>query len=220
MAATPVFSAFAEAPQAGAGDGYFMGSKDVSVGEVDVTIYSVDIDWGDMTFDWKYNADTNEFNFEPHFICSANANNDAMRPSLEWLQSKGRLYSDENCTTLATGELTNATYYGSDVKDGRIYIRDNSVNGMIKSVATFTAADGYEWIDGEIGDWSLGADLEYSVFTAFEDGVLRDSTDGFGNKIEIGFLKLNKNSNPASFDFITPEDKIGTITINIEPDLN
>lgn len=211
--AMPLANTFAEAPQAANAKGDMIGVHDVTVGEVDETVYSVDLSWGDMTFDWKYDAEANEFNFQPHKKCMGIANNDSTVSVLMSLQEQGRLYEDStSCETLATSPL-DAEMYATLVPDGGIGMYDYTVNGKLKAKLSFTASENYDWVTGKFGDW-VGPSMD--TFIEFTDEYLPTS-----NNTSYGSLVLEKNNNyDASAISVTTSDKIGTVTITIEPDLN
>lgn len=214
LAAMPVVSTFAVPPQAASEGGYFTGFKDVTVGEVDETVYSVDIDWGDMTFDWKYDAEANEFNFQPHKRCMAIANNDSTTSVLMTLQEQGKLYNDlTSCETPAASPL-DAEMYAYLAPDGGIGVYDSSTNGKIKAKLSFSASEEYSWVNGKFGTWSV---LSGDTFIEYANEYLPMAYNGSS----YGNLVLEKNSNyDASAESVATNDKIGTVTITIEPDLN
>ena len=187
-------------------------TQEVTVGEVDETIYSVDINWGDMTFDWKYDAEANEFNFQPHKKCMPIANNDSTASVLTALQEQGRLYNDlTSCETLATNPL-DAEMYAYLTPDGGIGVYDSSTNGKLKTKLSFTASEKYDWVTGKFGTWSTFGDL----FLGDPDEYLSSS-----NNTSYSSLVLEKNSNyNASAESVVANETIGTVTITIEPDLN
>ena len=219
MAAAPVLGASAEGP-ADLGE-----SRDVTVGEVDETVYSVDINWGDMAFDWKYNAGTNDFNFEAHPRCDAVSAVVDGKVWLEYQRDNGWLFSNDTCSEQYSGEITDgATYYASEgATKSTMDITDNSTNGRIKASASFASEDKYNWVDGVFGfmdsGWD-GPDVPHRTpeFVVYTDGVLPFKNVG-GNMVAHGELELTKNSSYVPGAAIEASDKIGTVTINIEPDL-
>lgn len=225
MAAAPAFSAFAEAPQAGTGDGYFMGVKEVSVGEVDETVYSVDINWGDMIFDWKYDEATNSFNFQqrrgPGQAVST------MPDGYVWLNNekdKGYIYEDESCKNAFDGEIvSDTTYYWCPIysASGAVRLVDNSTNGRLKAVASFSSSDGYGWVTGRFGLWEMDTE-GVLTFNESENGELQQYTDtnwdGSSTTYTMINLDLKKNREPSNSELISANDTIGFITLHIEPD--
>lgn len=222
LAAMPAVSTFALDP------GSY--TQDATVGEVDETTYSVGINWGDMVFDWKYNRTTNDFNFEAHHTCRGAVYNNNMTDELDEAKSLGRLYSESTCSTLETGELVSGnTYYElSGVPDGQIVVEDHSTNGKVKVSASFLTEDDYSWVTGKFGTWTAigggnGPFDDYTEFNEFTNGVFpRDELNTGDIRILYGHLRLEKSANvpTGAYDSILENDRIGTVTITIEPDLN
>lgn len=209
-------------------------TRDVTVGEVDETVYSVDINWGDMTFDWKYDRATNSFDFKAHHACQAAVyNSNTTDTFVDEAKNIGRLYSDTNCSLLETGELidSNIYYILEDVPDGQVVVDDYSTNGKVKVSASFTPEDGYSWVTGKFGVWRTagGGNPPFGDYTEFneftngvfpEDGVIYTGETILGRSFS-GHLNLEKNTQTEiSTNSISTSDKIGTVTITIEPDLN
>ena len=134
VAAIPIFGAYAIDSQ----------SHDVTVGDVDETIYQADIYWGDFTFDWKYDEDTSTYDLQASLQCKdlkgLDENDDDYYNGYEGGPTKldfinsahslGRVYSDENCSTVYTGEIdSHETYYLKYVPSNFIRVVDTSING-------------------------------------------------------------------------------------------
>ena len=207
-------------------------TQEVTVGEVDETIYSVDINWGDMTFDWKYNAITNNFDFEPHHPCQAILYRDDADSELDEAKSAGKIYSDEHCSSLETGDLIGGSVYYwlmDNIPGGQISVDDRSINGRVSVSASFTSEDAYNWVIGKFGVWTTdgGGNSptgDYYLFNEFSDGifpqtgVIYNSSSIIGRSFS-GSLKLEKNSqSQIPFESISSDDKIGTVTLTISPD--
>ena len=225
MATMPLFSAFAVDASI-TGDS----AKDVTVGEVDETIYSVDITWGDMSFDWKYNALTNGYAFlGKETSCQLPAERDIYN-----LAVLGNLYSDYECTTPVEGEVSLGENYYSNVTTAYdIKVWDESVNGRVKAQASFTPSEKYTWVKGVFSDIAMSfpmyvyADNNFDGYTE-TDGTLTNkmgiSAPVAGQPIhtlsDVMFhLEVNEEAE-IDLGSIVAGDKIGTVTINIEPDLN
>ena len=212
MAAAPVFSAFAEAPQAGTADGYFMGSKDATVGEVDETIYSVDLYWGDMTFDWKYAKDINKLGFEPSRSCMGETYQHG-----DYITNKefdgGILYADATCTTVLEEEPADDTIvYSKSEFENHLSVTDNSVNGKVKVSLSHMDISRENYL-------VLGEDIYYYYGESYADGILTENPGFPGTFYANLVLRTDSETDLSGID-IESEDKIGTITLNIEPDLN
>ncbi len=223
LATIPVLSVFAEAPQSGNSEtGYFVGSKNTTVGDVDETIYSVDITWGDMAFDWKYDETKNTYDFKPHFGCEGYTASSADDSFLNAALNGGQLYSDNTCSTLQTEALVSGrTYYQKSEVGGRISVKDMSENGKVKAYAGFVAADDYNWVVGHIaGTYTqvLGSD-EINYGEDLADGLLRTRGGNVGNRAYDGWLHLENSDRQVFRDSISTSDRIGTIILSIEPDM-
>lgn len=218
LSAIPVLSTFAETVSTGSQ------SYDVTVGEVDKTIYSVDIQWGDMSFDWKYNESTNEFDFQPHHGCTAVSPMADGKLWVEYQRDNGWLFSDSECHEQFTGDILNdGTYYAAC--DGQpmsyISVTDSSIAGKIKPTFSFTPEDDYGWVSGVFGVFDSGFNLEgNNEGPQFKTGEIVTMITA-GNTNYSTQLLLEKNSgktvDPSS---VSAGDKIGTVTVNIEPDLD
>ena len=215
LAAAPALSTFAL--------GTGTQTHDVTVGEVDETVYSVEIDWGNnMVFNWKYSYDTNSFGFKPNLGCEGYVMSGA-DIHLTQAQEDGRLYSDNTCTTLQTGELENGTsYYQKTAIGGHIHVEDSSINGRVKVHASFTPDENYDWVVGK-----FAGTYEHNLTTGeiaysddFEDGYLVPQLGSIGYAIYHSWLHLETDNNLVSSESITSNDTIGTGTLTIEPDLN
>lgn len=194
-------------------------TRDVTVGEVDETVYSVDINWGDMTFDWKYNEETNKYGFKAHLGCEGYV---AGVEALTSAKNNGILYSDSACSTLQTGELISGTsYYEKTEVGGKIRVVDSSVNGRVKARASFSTEDDYDWVIGKLAStYTLTVntgEIEYGEDLV--DGLL-PARQGLSIRAYDGYLHLEKDDSQVSAESISTSDKIGTLTITIEPDLN
>ena len=223
MAATPMLGVFATDISV-TGDA----SKDVTVGQVDETIYSVDITWGDdMAFDWKYNALYNKYVFvSAKTLCRLISEEE---DDLAYLAEIGNLFAPAAPPTtggcaepIAVADVDpTQTRYTTNIPMGyRMYAKDNSVNGKVKVKASFTAESDYSWVKGV---FSEGGPL----YTYANSWITYTENDG-------SFYKLNANDEEAYVNFhletkpdaeydassVAAGDKIGTITLDITPDLN
>ncbi len=227
LAAIPVFGAFAEAPQSGNSEtGYFVGSKNATVGDVDETIYSVDLTWGDMVFDWKYDENTNGFNFQEQPGVKQLVS--TMGDGFDWLtneKDKGFIYEDESCRTRFTGEIADGvSYYWCPAYDasGVVKLSDNSINGRVKATASFTPSDDYDWVTGRFGLWEMNSGN--LVFNESENGEFQQYVDTNWDGSSVVYtmldLKLEKNEEALGSTSVSTSDRIGTVIISIEPDLD
>ncbi|MBQ3445226.1 hypothetical protein IJG29_00620 [Candidatus Saccharibacteria bacterium] len=205
-------------------------SQDVTVGDVDSTIYEHQIHWGNLVFDWKYDESTNTYGFKSKIGCGIVA--DGVEASQVY-QENGNLYTDNTCTTLATGELSaNGQYYAKTISSGHVTVEDKSTNGRINAKAIFEPASSYSWVTGKIGLQPMG--MAYGVPTALlgynpatdtitynelSDGNLQSTVSG--GRILEGYLYLTVNDTAAARTAnIASNDKIGELTIEITPQIN
>ncbi len=208
--AMPLANTFAEGDLDG-------GSHDVTVGEVDEPIYSVDIEWNDMVFDWKYNAETNEYNFESPKQCVGFIySGETPAPNM---------FSDNTCSSLVSDPVVGNMYYSKEHVNDRVGVFDESENGRIKAQVSFVSEPKYSWIVGTVGQYIKTIDGEDYSFEEYDNGILPVNGDRAGAPAHYGHLKLVKNvgpNNPVNAEEgpITQGEKIGTVTITIEPDLN
>ncbi len=210
IVATPVFSAFADEPSSGnAETGYSTHSHDVTVGEVDETVYSVDFSWDDLIFDWKYDEQKNDFGFKPHWECTDD----------EAGVGGFALYTDDACTAQYTGDLidTSGLYRKSPSSSIRVY--DQSVNGRIMASVSFNPTDKYSWVIGKFADPNeTRINFDTETITYGEDivgGILPAVTTTRNFEADLYFEK-DPSATPSS-ESITTSDKIGTVTLTIEP---
>jgi hypothetical protein len=218
LAAMPAISTFAV--------GVGTQSHNVVVGEIDEPIYSIDLNWGSMAFDWRYDNETESFDFVqqrgPGQAVST------MPDGYDWInaeKNKGYIFEDEACRTMYNGEIVNnELYYWCPIylASGVVQITDNSTNGKVKASASFSPETNYNWVSGKFGLWEKsGNNL---VFNESENGAFQqlEDTNWDGTIITHTMinLKLEKNQNASGAQTVSANDKIGTITINIEPDLN
>ncbi len=224
LAVVPAVNVFADSA------GSTSENQDVTVGEVDYSVYDIDVSWGDMTFDWKYNETTEKYEFRPKVVCQANVDG---AEAWQLLQENGNLYTDNQCTTLETGEISGSHYYQKAISGGKITVADNSTNGKVKATASFAPTTNYSWVSGHIGVQLMGnawgtpiVPLGFSPatntfsYTELENGELADESDPAGRKLG-GYLYLTVNDAAAAqASSVASEDKIGTVTVEITPVFN
>ena len=222
LAAMPVVSTFAVPPQAASEGGYFTGFKDVTVGEVDETEYNVDIDWGDMTFDWKYDYSANTFSFANKITCSElplvgspDGEEPIVVPS-SYLDYD--LFQDDACTEPAT-EPYSAPLYAKLPSLSTIDVTDSTVNGRVKAKASFSPEDNYSWVTGRFSSIAH-IDNNNNFSQDLDDGYLEAVAAGQSSTLLNGVLYLEGDNTHITSDVVHAGDKIGTVTITIEPDLN
>lgn len=222
FAATPVLGVFAEAPQASNANGDMVGAHDVTVGEVDETVYSVDINWGDMTFDWKYDYSENTFNFANTIACTElplMGSSDGEEPQVvPSSYSNYDLFQDNACTEPATAPY-DAPLYAKLSNLSTIDVTDSTVNGRVKAKASFSPEDNYSWVTGKFSSIAH-VDNNNTFSQDLDNGYLEAVAAGQGSRLLNGVLYLEGDNTHVTSDAVHAGDKIGTVTITIEPDLN
>ena len=191
-------------------------TKNVTVGTVDETVYSVDITWGDMAFDWKYDEATEAFRFVGKRGCvqvGVGGNEESSdSPNFDGL------FEDNACTEPATG-ASSGPFYANMLTGGTIDVVDSTTNGQIKARASFVPEDDYSWVVGKLSS-VIYADDNYDFSQDLDDGYLETIAGGPVSRILNGVLYLEGDDVHVYSDSVTAGDKIGTITLTIEPDLN
>lgn len=212
--AMPLANTFAEGDLDG-------GSHDVTVGEVDETEYNVDIDWGDMTFNWKYDYSTNAFKFVNTIACSelalvGSSGGEEIQVPSSYLNYD--LFQDSACTEPATAPY-NAPLYANLPNLSTIDVTDSTTNGRVKARASFSPEDDYSWVTGRFSSVAH-IDNNYNFSQDLDNGYLEAVAAGQGSRSLNGILYLEGDSSHVTSDAVHAGDKIGTVTITIEPDLN
>ena len=202
----------------------FNEEKTVVVGDVDVTVYSVDIEWGDLSYDWKYDKETNSFGFKAPLGCNGYvaSSEEAIENFESWVSGGQKMYSDNTCTTLHTGEFEiGNTYYQTSKVGGKIRVVDNSVNGKIKAKVGFTPASSYDWV---IGKFYAGYTLTPATGLIEYQNELTDNylpvTPGLSIRALDGYLKLDVNNEYTGEKVVEQGSTIGTVTLEISEDTN
>ena len=212
--AMPLANTFAE----GDIDG---GSHDVTVAEVDETEYNVEISWGDMTFDWKYDYSANTFSFANKTTCSELAlvgSPDGEEPDAPSSIFDGNLFQDDACTEPATAPYS-APFYANLPNLSTIDVTDSTVNGRVKARASFSPEDDYSWVTGRFSSVAH-IDNNYNFSQDLDDGYLEAVAASQSSTLLNGVLYLEGDNTHITSDVVHAGDKIGTVTITIEPDLN
>lgn len=227
-AMAPAFSASAASENATIGNS----TKNVAVGEVDDTVYSVEIDWDDLVFDWEYNLSNNDFAFLGNEKCRYVG----IKDNYPYLLYRGKLFSDHACSQVVDeGSFSEegSDYYGLMPGPFEIKLYDDSVNGKVKATASFAAEEKYSWVKGVFTNIVMsGTEYNYQTnkFERYEedDGVLKGhmgiapyvgNSQNHTMRDTMFHLEIIENAE-IDTDSIEGGDKIGTLTLAIEPDLN
>lgn len=211
LAAAPALSTFAT--------GLGSQTQDIMAGEVDETIYSVDISWGDMTFDWKYDYSANTFGFATKFVCSEIGIGAAPgEEPVDPMSVFDDLFQDDACTEPAAAPYS-GPFYARLLSLGTIDVDDSSVNGRIKARASFSPEDDYSWVTGRFSS-VLYVDNDGNFSQDLDDGYLEATAGGPSYRHLNGVFYLEGDNAHVTSDAVHAGDKIGTVTLTIEPDLN
>lgn len=116
----------------------------VTVGTVEAPVYEVAVIWNDLTFNWVYDSETNDFEWKPVPICY---NIDATEENVQGvLDSGSKVFTNDTCTERAYSYSSEATaYYVLDERTTTtIGIEDMSENGQIVPSIEWNADEKYE----------------------------------------------------------------------------
>lgn len=116
----------------------------VTVGTVEAPVYEVAVIWNDLTFNWVYDSETNDFGWKPVPICY---NIDATEENVQGvLDSGSKVFTNDTCTERAYSYSSEATaYYVLDERTTTtIGIEDMSQNGQIVPSIEWNADEKYE----------------------------------------------------------------------------
>ena len=105
-------------------------SQTATVGNVDVPTYSISMSWGDLTFDWVYDSDSNSFGWKPGDHCVHNF----VYSQEELDKYKDRVYTDADCSKPVTEEFNaeiGSYWVLLEREEADIVIIDGSTNGKI-----------------------------------------------------------------------------------------
>ena len=123
-------------------------SETAIVGNVEVPTYSISMSWGDLTFDWVYDSDSNTFGWKPGDHCVHNF----VYSQEELDKYKGRVYTDSECSKPATEELSEeiGNYWVLlEREEAEIVIIDGSTNGKIVPSIEWKPEDKYKETNAE-----------------------------------------------------------------------
>lgn len=122
----------------------------VVVGDVATPNYMVDIYWEDLSFDWVYNYETNNFDWEPSKVCSEIF--DSSENIEQYILSGDMdVYTNDSCTELASeyDSGINEYYYLEERTFVPIYISDFSENGQIVPSVEWQSETKYSYVNGK-----------------------------------------------------------------------
>lgn len=157
------------------------GSADasVTVGEVATPVYNVGIYWNNLTFDWVYDEDTNAFGWAPAKVCSyfSSEEHDFYNAVVDNGQT---LYTDTNCTEVATEFTEETGYYVYERPSGvGMGIEDMSENGQIVPSIRWTSEADYDYVEAEFtanGQKCISVPNETVYNVAVNYGIYSDAT--------------------------------------------
>ena len=121
-----------------------------------------------------------------------------------------------------------------------ISVQDRSINGKVKVLASFTPVEKYNWVTGEFmsgGAYTnsesiahhnvprenylhVAGDLYYYYYESYGDGIIPELENTNVDGLHYASLALRtKDGTDLSGVDVSADDKIGTIIISIEPDM-
>lgn len=116
----------------------------VTVGNVEAPVYGVAVIWNDLTFDWVYDADADEYGWKPADMCSPLST--AKEDVEEALAMGAKVYSDNTCSNRVyeySGSSIAEYYYLVEREEAYIGIEDLSENAQIVPSVSWTATQQY-----------------------------------------------------------------------------
>ena len=143
---------------------------------------------------------------------------------IDWLEDEknnGNIYSDESCTNVFVGEIVYDTtyYYRASRSEATMDVTDHSTNGRVKVKASFAPTDNYSWVSGRFS--SVAYLTEQGGYSQdLDGGYLETVAGGSAHRALNGILYLEGDDSNLTSEAVQAGDKIGTVTLTIEPDLN
>lgn len=116
----------------------------VTVGTVEAPVYEVAVIWNDLTFNWVYDSETNDFGWKPVPICyNIGAAEENVKDALD---NGKKVFTNNTCTERAYSYNSDATEYYvlEDRTTTTIGIEDMSQNGQIVPSIEWNADEKYE----------------------------------------------------------------------------
>lgn len=118
-------------------------NADAVVGTVETPVYTVAVIWNDLTFDWVYDEDTNEFGWAPAPHCNQISSE---RENVEGAINSGKaVYKDNTCSERVYSYSDEVTQYFESIHPEAIGIgiEDLSENGQIVPSIKWTSSEKY-----------------------------------------------------------------------------
>lgn len=116
----------------------------VTVGTVEAPVYEVAVIWNDLTFNWVYDSETNDFGWKPVPICyNIGAAEENVKDALD---NGKKVFTNNTCTERASSYNSDATEYYvlEDRTTTTIGIEDISENGQIVPSIEWNADEKYK----------------------------------------------------------------------------
>ena len=192
-------------------------SVTVTVGEVETPVYEVDIEWDELKFDWKYNSETNKYEW------SATQTNDE---TLSAVYENVILIMDYS----TGGEIIPSVKWNSNIKyqyvEGEFYYYKDILTCESISEEEFYQNKKYKHVlytDSECANRLDSSVNEYQEGIYMKSGSKKLTTEEIPEKAKIKFdddnyylLILTLNNKTKSTETPTAGDTVGTVTITIK----
>ena len=125
------------------GSGQTSSNATATVGVVETPVYEVAVIWNDLTFDWVYDEETNEFGWAPAPVCYGIDSSEENVQSV--LASGGKVFSNDACSNIVNSYSTDVTqYYVLEERESTVIgIEDDSKNGQIVPSISWEADEKY-----------------------------------------------------------------------------
>lgn len=196
----------------------------VTVGEVEVPVYNVEIDWNSFKFDWKYNHETNKYEWQVgtsvdtgieqytnHFHISDLSTGGEIVPSVKWTSEEDYDY------------VEGLFRYEKVIEECKLIENKNDFDLLIdnsKSVYTNATCTNETYdLEFKEGFYAIVSRTEIADLTTSkipEDGRVWGSSDSGRNGPGSYHLKLYLKNKTQPTETPKAGEKIGTITITIE----
>lgn len=157
-------------------------TQTVTVGEVAAPVYNVNFYWNDLTFDWVYDEEAEEFGWAPASLCEGFVTGSYVKENFAEQLADGKIYSDDTCSTRvyeSNIEDENEYYVLYERDAAYINIEDYSTNGQIVPTVEWKANADYDYVEAEFAYFNetcvlVPNEKVYNVATKY--GIYSNST--------------------------------------------
>ena len=149
------------------------GDADASatVGTVDTPVYEVQVNWHHLTFDWKYNDQTQSYSWRSHLYCI-----EEEYGSIDWEEEWRAFYSDNTCetpfehTNQDNLESSDKLYYRNYLNP-IVVISDRTQNGSVDIGISWTPVQKYDFTTASFSYSTEGID-GYEEYVPFNSSTI------------------------------------------------